>query len=137
MKFVERIGCGEITIRDNQLIELKPTTTTTTTTTATSSAEAAQWSEEFGAASGSVDAAAAQWSDEFRSQQETRFSPPQLDWAQQYLDASLREVKEKISKKLVLGYRNLPSTRALEIHIHVCTCTCHVRCMYKQRLLLR
>ena len=105
MKFVKRIGAGDLTIRDNQVFELKPTTTATAAaaewsqefatgdTSAAADSAAAQWSQELLASdtSAAADSAAAQWVGEF--QQQTQMpNTAQSSWAHQYLDASLKEV---------------------------------------------
>ena len=84
MKFIKRIGDGEITIQDNQVVELTP------------SERADHWSKQFG---GQAQAALAdEWVGEFHAQQGQAASPPagvsvdERSRVLHYVDSSLAEV---------------------------------------------
>ena len=94
MKFIKRVGDGEITIEDNQVIELS------------ASQKAENWSDQYNTQTPTNTSSVADaWVGEFEQQQQQP-PPPQItpfeqNWVHQYMDSSLAEV---LKQRILLGF---------------------------------
>lgn len=84
MKFIKRIGNGEITIEDNKVLNLS------------ASERADNWADQLAGEAPGKPLLADAWVGEFQQQQQNYASPQisalEQGWAHQYLDSSLAEV---------------------------------------------